>query len=73
MSTTQKLSLAAGLLIFLALGIAATATGRGNLSSAWMKAGLAGVVVYALTAFGIGVAQGASQARRDQQQPPPPK
>ena len=73
MTTTQKLSLGAGLIVLLALGIAATVAGSANLSNAWFKAALAGVLVYALTAFGIGVAQGAAQARRDRQPPPPPK
>lgn len=69
MSTIQKTALAAGLVIFLALGVAATVGGAANLSNAWLKAGLAGVLVYGLTAFGIGVAQGAAQAKRDRQPP----
>jgi ABC-type multidrug transport system permease subunit len=71
MSTTQKIALAAGLIIFLALGITATVAGGNTPTRAWGWAAIAGLLAYGLTAFGIGVAQGAAQARRDRQQPPP--
>jgi ABC-type multidrug transport system permease subunit len=69
MTTTQKISLAAGLVVFLAIGITATVTGGSTPTRTWGWAAIAGLLAYALTAFGIGIAQGAAQAKRDRRRP----